>query len=399
MNILFICKTLPHERVIGGPIIIYNRIRLLSQRHKVSLLCFASDEEMEFVGTVSRYCLDFKALPPPVPAHGVRKAWHFFFSVVPVYFLYGYSAEMYEALRKMLENNSYDVVISEYSMVAQYLYRNPDLGAIKRIMSVHECYYLARLKAFKVQKLSHEGLSALANLKGLKKFEFDMYADADKLLVLTSEGRQELLDIRPDLDITVVPHGVDCEYFRDSGLSTKEPAVMFLGNYPHDPNRDAVLYFVKRIWPEVKSRVPDARFYVVGKDPSPEMREMANEDPSIIVTGTVDDVRPYFERSKIFVNPVRIGGGFRGKLLEAMAMGLPIVSTSLGAEGVSPESGRDMIIADDPVAFADAVVELLNDPRLCLALGGRARSLAERLFFWQRGVDELEKVLNQVVGE
>ncbi len=121
------------------------------------------------------------------------------------------------------------------------------------------------------------------------------------------------------------------------------------------------------------------------RTPSPEMREMANEDPSIIVTGTVDDVRPYFERSKIFVNPVRIGGGFRGKLLEAMAMGLPIVSTSLGAEGVSPESGRDMIIADDPVAFADAVVELLNDPRLCLALGGKSQVAGRETLFLAKG--------------
>ncbi|OFW57287.1 MAG: hypothetical protein A2Y75_07605 [Candidatus Solincola sediminis] len=397
MNILFICKTLPHERVIGGPVIIFNRIRLLSNRHNVSLLCFATEDEERFSGSVSRYCRDFKTVPPPVPSRGIRKAWNFFFSPVPIYFLYGYSLEIYEALRAMLEKNTYDVVISEYSMVAQYLYHNPDLAGIKRIMSVHECYYLARKKAFKVQKFSREGLSALLNLKGLKKFEFDIYADADKLLVLTPEGKRELLDIRPDLDIAVVPHGVDCEYFAACSEPSREQAVMFLGNYPHDPNRDAVVYFVKKIWPEVRKEIPDARFYVVGKDPTSEIRDMAEEDSSIIVTGRVDDVRPYFERSKIFVNPVRIGGGFRGKLLEAMAMGLPIVTTSLGAEGVNAESGRDMIVADEPSDFAAAVVRLLKDRRLSQGLGRRARSLAEDLFSWQRGVDELEKVLIGVV--
>ncbi len=396
MNILFICKTLPHEHVIGGPIIIYNRIRLLSRRHTISLLCFAEEEERKYSETVSRYCRDFKALPPPVPSRGLTRVGEFFSSPVPIYFMYGYSPLMYEALREMVGKNSYDVVISEYSMVAQYLYRNADLSGIRRVMSVHECYYLSRKKAFKVQTFSREGLSALINLKGLKRFEFDMYADADRLLVLTPEGKRELLGIRPDLDIAIVPHGVDCDYFCPAER-VPEQAVMFLGNYPHDPNRDAVVYFTRQIWPKVKNMVPEAKFYVVGKDPTPDMRAMAGEDPSIIITGTVEDVRPYFDKSKVFVNPVRIGGGFRGKLLEAMAMGLPIVTTSLGAEGVSVESGRDMMVADDPDTFSAAVVRLLKDGEMSRMLGARARALAEDLFSWQRGVDELEKVLIDVV--
>ena len=153
----------------------------------------------------------------------------------------------------------YDVVISEYSMVAQYLFRNPDLAGMKRVMSVHECYFLARRKAWKVQGLSRAGLSALFNLKGLKKFEFDMYADADKVLVLTPEGRDELLDIRPDLDVAVVPHGVDVDHFCVSGECARETAVMFLGNYPHDPNRDAcLLYTSPSPRDRTRSRMPSS---------------------------------------------------------------------------------------------------------------------------------------------
>ncbi len=397
MDILFICKTLPHQRVIGGPIIIYNRVRILSQRHNVSLLSFVSPGEWDHVETVARFCRDFRGVPMPVYDHALRKAWDFFFSPIPIYFLNNYSPEMYETLRDMVKSAHYDVVVSEYSMVAQYLFRNPDLEGIKRVMSVHECYYLARRKAWRVQRFSREGLSALVNLKGLRKFEFDMYADADRVLVLTPEGKQELLDIRPDLKISVVPHGVDVEHFCVSGECAKEQAVMFLGNYPHDPNRDAVVWFHAEIWPRVKERVPEARFYVVGKDPTPDLLAIARRDPAVTVTGTVDDVRPYFERSKVFVNPVRIGGGFRGKLLEAMSMGLPIVTTSLGAEGVEAESGRDMIIADDPAEFAAAVARLLEDEEMCGLLGERAREMAVKCFSWERGVEELEKVLLEVV--
>jgi glycosyltransferase involved in cell wall biosynthesis len=385
-------------KVIGGPIIIFNRVRVLSQRHQVSLLCFVPQDEREFTDTVSRYCLDFQGVPMPSPRAGMRKVREFFFSTVPPYFLNNYSEEMYDRLREMVKRNRYDAAVSEYSMVAQYLYRNPDLAGIKRVMSVHECYYLARRKAWRVQGFSREGLSALVNMKGLKDFEFDMYADADRVLTLTPEGKRELLDIRPDLDISVVPHGVDVDYFSISGEHDKEQAVMFLGNYPHDPNRDAVHYFCEGIWPRVREEVPEARFYVVGKDPTPDLVALARSDPSLVVTGTVDDVRPYFEKSKVFVNPVRIGGGFRGKILEAMSMQLPIVTTSLGAEGVDAENGRDMIIADDPADFSSAVIRLLQDDDMCERLGMRARELAVERFSWGKGVQELEQVLMEVVG-
>jgi glycosyltransferase involved in cell wall biosynthesis len=399
MEILFVCKTLPHEKVIGGPVIIYNRVRILSQRHNVSLLTFVAPGEWDYTDSISRFCRDFQGVPMPSYDNPLRKTWDFFFSPVPIYFLNNYAEEMYARLREMVGRNRYDVVISEYSMVAQYLYRNPDLAGIKRVMSVHECYYLARRKAWQVQGFSREGLAALINLKGLKKFEFDMYADADRVLVLTPEGKAELLEIRPDLKISVVPHGVDVDHFCPVGESAKEQAVMFLGNYPHDPNRDAVVYFYEKVWPLVKKEVPEAIFYVVGKDPTPDLLELARSDPSVVVTGTVDDVRPYFEKAKVFINPVRIGGGFRGKILEAMSMGLPIVTTSLGAQGVNAESGRDMIVADAPMDFAAAVTRLLSDDAMCASMGDRAREMAVESFSWEKGVEDLERVLVDVVGD
>jgi glycosyltransferase involved in cell wall biosynthesis len=318
---------------------------------------------------------------------------------VPNYFLLNFHPAMYERLREMVKRRSYDVVISEYSMVAQYLYRNPDLSGIKRVMSVHECYYLARKKALQVQGLlSREGFSSLLYLKGLKKYEFSVYADADRVLVLTPQGRDELLAIEPGMDVAVVPHGVDIEQFREPDDCAREEAVMFLGNYPHDPNRDAVMWFYEHAWPQVVKEVPDARFYVVGKDPTPDLLELARRDPSVIVTGTVEDVRPYFARSKVFICPVRIGGGFRGKVLEAMAMGLPVVSTALGAEGVPATDGDQLFLEDDPAAFARRVVELLRDQDLRGQVGKRARLMVEEFFSWEKGVDILEEVLEDVVG-
>ncbi|MBU1669788.1 MAG: glycosyltransferase family 4 protein [Actinobacteria bacterium] len=399
MNILFVVKEFPHSRVIGGPIIIYNRVKYLARAgHAVSLVAFKPYEPSpEQVESIARYCEDLR-LVPPVPRRGaMRRARDFCLGPVPPYFMLNYSEEMYEAIRVMVRDRAYDVAVSEYSMVAQYLYRNPDLEGIRRVMSVHECYYLARRKVRQVQGLSREGLAACLQLKGLKEFEFDMYADADKVLTLTEEGRDELLVIRPGLDISVVPHGVDTEGFRPVERPPGPPTVMFLGNYLHDPNRDAMVWFATEGWPRLKREVPDCRFLVVGRGPTPDMQELARRDPSIVLTGTVDEVQPYFAESDVFICPVRMGGGFRGKVLEAMASGVPVVSTSLGAEGLPALDGENMVLAETPVSLAAEAVRLLRDGEAASRIAANARLLMEEKFSWQHGVEILEKVLLEVV--
>jgi len=397
MRILFVVKEFPHSRVIGGPIIIYNRVKYLSQRHDVSLLAFADGPTREQVSSVAGYCKDLRLVPFPPKRGCLQKAKDLISGPVPPYFMLSYSEEMYEKLRELVHALRYDVVISEYSMVAQYLYRNPDLAGIKRVMSEHECYWLSRRKAFKVNGLNREGLLALYHMKGLKRFEFDMYADADKVLTLTHEGKDELLAVRPGLDISVVPHGVDVDTFCPAERKDGPPTVMFLGNYPHEPNRDAAVFFGTRVWPIIKRKVPDARFLAVGRGPTADMRQMAERDPSIQITGEVDDVRPYFCESDVFVCPVRMGGGFRGKVLEAIACGVPVVSTALGAEGIPTRSGENILLAEGPDELAGATLSLLEDSDLAGRISRTARELVVEQYSWQKGVEILEEVLEEVV--
>jgi glycosyltransferase involved in cell wall biosynthesis len=236
-------------------------------------------------------------------------------------------------------------------------------------------------------------------LKGLKRYEFDIYADADKVLTLTPEGRDELLAVRRGLDISVVPHGVDVEGFRPAASKPEgKPTVMFLGNFPHDPNRDAMVVFAREAWPLVRKEVPDARFLVVGRGPTPDMLELARRDPTIEITGQVDDVMPYFLESDVFVCPVRMGGGFRGKVLEAMAAGVPVVSTRLGAEGLPASDGENILLAEGAADLARQTVRLLSEPGLSDRIAGSARQLMVDRFSWQKGVEILEGVLEEVVS-
>jgi glycosyltransferase involved in cell wall biosynthesis len=296
----------------------------------------------------------------------------------------------------MVAKDHYDFVIGEYSVMGQFIHKNPLLPPVRRIISVHECYYLARLKDFRHHKWGKKKLRELINLKGLKTYEFNMYAQADKVLTLTPQGKKELLAIRPDLDIGIVPHGVDVEHFSYSDPEEGEQIVVFVGNYLHYPNVDAVLYFHQEIWPKAKVLCPGLKFIVVGQAPPPEIQNLALDD-SITVTGRVDDVTPYIRKGHIFICPVRLGGGFRGKILEAMAVGRPIVSTSLGAEGIPSVNGENIIIADEPEDFAAGIEKLLKDRDLYDRIRQEGRKLVEEKYSWAKGVEVLEGILEQMM--
>jgi glycosyltransferase involved in cell wall biosynthesis len=397
MKILLTCKEFPHSKVIGGPIIIYNRLKHLSKNHLVSLAAFSREEDKKYIPSVEGYCYDLRLIPLPPKRSPLKTAKDFFVSPVSHYFLRIHdSPEMSKTIADMVAKDHYDFVIGEYSVMGQFIHKNPLLPPVRRIISVHECYYLARLKDFRHHKWGKKKLRELINLKGLKTYEFNMYAQADKVLTLTPQGKKELLAIRPDLDIGIVPHGVDVEHFSYSDPEEGEQIVVFVGNYLHYPNVDAVLYFHQEIWPKAKVLCPGLKFIVVGQAPPPEIQNLALDD-SITVTGRVDDVTPYIRKGHIFICPVRLGGGFRGKILEAMAVGRPIVSTSLGAEGIPSVNGENIIIADEPEDFAAGIEKLLKDRDLYDRIRQEGRKLVEEKYSWAKGVEVLEGILEQMM--
>jgi glycosyltransferase involved in cell wall biosynthesis len=398
MKILVACKEFPHSKVIGGPILIFNRLKHLAKNNLVSLTAFSKPGDEKYIPSVLPFCHDLRLIPLPAQRSFLRTTVDFFRSPVPHYFLRVHgSKEMARTIAQMVEKDSYDFVIAEYSVMGQFIHKNPLLPPTRRVMSVHECYYLARLKSYKHHKPGLGKLKEAINLKGLKKYEFEMYRQADKVLTLTPQGKEELLALCPQLDIAVVPHGVDVETFAFSPQTGQENSLVFLGNYLHYPNVDAVLYFHANIWPRAKKLLPDLKFYIVGQSPPPAISRLSS-DESIIVTGTVDDVTPYLRQGKIFICPVRLGGGFRGKILEAMALGRPVVSTRLGAEGIPASDGENIILADRPEEFVKGITDLMDNSMLYQKIQVNARKLMEENYAWEKGVARLEAVLEDMMS-
>jgi len=397
MKILLTCKEFPHAKVIGGPIIIYNRLKYLSKNHLVSLAAFSKEGDEKYIPSVKKYSHDLRLVPLPPKRSPFKTAKDFLLSPVPPYFLRSHaSPEMSATIADMVAKDCYDFVIGEYSVMGQFIHKNPLLPPIRRIVSVHECYYLARLKDFRFHRWGRKKIRELINLKGLKRYEFEMYAQVDKVLTLTPQGKDELLAICPDLDIGIVPHGVDVDHFAYSDPHDGEQNIVFVGNYLHYPNVDAVLYFYEEIWSRVKDLCPGTKFVIVGQAPPPKIQKLADEE-SIRVTGKVDDVTPYIREAQIFICPVRLGGGFRGKILEAMAVGRPIVSTSLGSEGIPSISGENILIADEPEDFAEAIKKLLRDRDLYETIRRAGRKLVEEKYDWAKGVEVLDGILEEMM--
>jgi glycosyltransferase involved in cell wall biosynthesis len=394
MRILFLTSRLPYAGIPGGLNLVYHRVtRLAARGHEVGLASFCSDEDRPKVPELMAQLHDVKILPPPKRRSWCRCGFDYFFLRVPPRYANLHDPEMYKLVGRMHDRSHYDVIIAEFSVMGQYLYHNPYLSAVRRVISCHHSTTFLTRQAMAVMGAGVDALHEWILSKSLARFEFDMYRSADRLLVLTPQERYSLLNEMPNLQMSIVPSAVDVEFFKPRKAETTEPCVLFTGHYDDESNEDAVLWFARWVWPHLKRRHIDLTFYVVGPQPTVEMNELARLDPRIILTGKVPDIRPYLNRASVFVCPIRFGSGLRVKVLEAMAAGVPVVSTTQGAEGIPVQMGDNCYLADDPRIMAQNISLLLDDLPLRQTIAEQARAMVKERFSWESSIDRLEEVL------
>ncbi len=398
MRILFLSPRLPHPRVLSGHVIVYQRVRRLIERgHEVTLCCFATEEERDLACDLEHRLAGLRLVAPPrdrTASLARRISGQAGMVALP---RRRRSQAMLRAVGELVEQNRYDVVVGEFTEMGVYLYRNPFLSAVRTVLSCHQSPTVASRKRTDVVGYSLAGLVERLRHDRLRRFEFSMYRAFDRVLVLTPQERFQLEHYQPDLRLTVIPCGVDENYFRPRPSTELADGALYTGFYAHEPNRDAVRWFATHVWPRIRGIRPDMRwFYVVGPAPPPEFYDLARRDASIVVTGEVKDVRDYLDRARVFVCPVRMGSGMRVKILEAMAHGVPVVSTTLGAEGLPAQPGEHCFVADDPAVMAGQIRLLLEDPPLRASMIRKARDLVHERLSWTRSVDLLETTLAEV---
>lgn len=395
MKILFAAPRLPHRGVVSGHQIVYQRMRRLCARgHEVGLACFVRPGEEARVAEWRGTLLDLETVPDPTLQ---RRPWSRRLRRARVLDELR-SPEMERRIGDMVQRSHYDVVIAEFSEMGRFLHHNLYLPAVRRVMSVHQCLTMASQKRVQVLGFTPAGLWERLIRDHLRKAEFTIYRSADHVIVLTPQERFAMRQFCPELHTAMVPGGVDTDVFRPPDAPAAPAGIVFTGYYSHEQNCDAVRWFVSDVWPKIRSRHPELFFYVVGPNPPQDLLNLSWKDPMIVVTGEVGDVRPYLASSYLFVCPVRMGSGLRMKSLEAMSYELPVVTTSLGAEGLPIQPGRNGFIADDVNLMARQINLLLDDAVLRAKVGRLARETVVGRYSWDRSVHALEEVLYEITG-
>ena len=221
-----------------------------------------------------------------------------------------------------------------------------------------------------------------------------MYSAVTVSIAVSTHQRDMVKSHCPDLNIVVIPHGIDTDYLRAVDVEQEFPTLIITGGMDRDMNVSGVLWFYKEVYPLIKARLPQVKLYIVGSNPKKEILQLAR-DKSVVVTGYVKDLRPYLSRAWVVVAPLQEGFGVKVRVLQAMAAGKPVVSTSMVTRGIDVSPGENIIIADEPLEFADSVIELLNDKRMREGIGTKARLLMETNHSWEKLTDRLNEALGE----
>lgn len=395
MKILFITHRIPYPPNKGDKIRSFNILKYLSQNHSISLFCLAtSREDKKHLKELEKYCKSIDvALISPFKAK--LKSCVDVFSLKPLTLSYFYSRKLQKCINQRLQHNEFDVIYVFSSCMAQYVTK---VEGIKKILDFVD---IDSDKWAQYAKYARFPLSSVYRLESqrLRKYELEITQKFDCCIVV-SEAEKKVFqsNLQISANIFAIPNGVDFDYFKRRSRENEDHTLAFTGAMDYFANVDGVLNFCSFILPLIKREIPEVKFYIVGNNPSYEIKKLA-KDKNIFVTGFVEDIRPYLEKAAVCVVPLRIARGIQNKILEAMAMGVPVVATPQAAEGIEAKAGRDLFIENKPQRFAKKVIKIIRDRKLQEELSIKGRRFVEKEHSWQNNLVRLEDILEQTLNE
>ena len=378
LSILFVSHMPASPPRFGAQARIHGLITQLARRHDLTAVMLIDDEfdADETRRAMQSYCREVVLVPNPYGREGLSKRLLQLRSLaLPRSFdrLRAAVPALQCALSQVLRAKRFDLVNLEFPYLGHFQLRQapPGEGLPRVVVDFHEIAYdLARQFARAGGSLGRR-LYAEANWRKLRREELQTYRDADGVYLCSAADEQRLLEQVPRVRTAVIPNAADVEYYqpRPADPLPDGRTVVYFGLLSTVPNVDGVIHFIQDIWPRIAQAHPEARFKIIGGRPPLALQQLAG--PRVELTGFVPDLRPHLAAAAALVVPLRLGGGTRLKIVEGMAMRKPIVSTTLGAEGIEAAPGRDLLIEDQPEAFADAVNRLLADPELAARSASR----------------------------
>jgi glycosyltransferase involved in cell wall biosynthesis len=393
MKILFVTPYLPSPPYFGAQRRLDGLMRGLAANHEVSLLSFvAQDERTERSLEVTKsYCRELDVIRHDVlNLQGRSKRLLQLRSLISTgsfELMLMRRREFQARLDRLLAARDWDIVQCEFCHMGIYRF-TPSSTRTRLVLDEHNIEYDLVKRTGETAESAVRRLYAQVNWKKLEKEERACWRRFDGVALTSARDEAMLHQSEPATPTAVVPNAVDLETFVPNDTPRDEASLLFLGAISYFPNTDGLLFFLDSIFPRIVALRPDVHLRVVGMSPPESV--LARRAPNIEVTGFVEDPLPYLDRASVFVVPLRVGGGTRLKIVEAMGKGKAIVSTRIGAEGIDVIHEKHLLLADTPDEFAAQVVRLLGDPELGSRLGREARRLAEERYGWGAAVRRLE---------
>jgi glycosyltransferase involved in cell wall biosynthesis len=381
----------------GGKIRSLNIFSRLAKRMEIHAVSFA-----EPAGGIVDQMKDIFTSYTPVFRRETRKYSRKFymevlanqFSSWPYFLAKGNHPGFRAAVRELTQRHDFDLLLCDFLHTAALLH---DFNFEPKAVFEHNVEFLLRKRKWQAEKRRAHKLVFSQEWRKTRTIEASVCRSFDHVITVSDEDERTVRDEFSIQHTSVIPAGVDTEFFRPAGELPQPGRLAFIGSMDWDPNEDGIAWFLREVYPSVRRRAPHVRLWIVGRAPSERLRAMAARAAGVEVTGWVADVRPFFGRAEVVIVPLRVGGGTRIKIPEAMAMAKPVVATPVGAEGLSFRDGKEICIAQ-PEDFAGMVVKLLNDPLLRNSIGAAARRAVVANYSWDRVAAAFEEILDRVAG-
>lgn len=406
MRILFLTQIIPYPPNAGPRVKTWHLLRYLSENgYDVTLASFVRPDEEEYVPVLREVCTAVHTVP--IRRSRVSDVGYWLKSHVsrrPFLIERDDLAGMRQLVRRLLASEAFDVVHADQLTMTQFALDVQRLEQGKRPFIVFDAHNATWTIWERMRENAPTFLKPVYQIEEnrIKQYEGMLVETFDHTLVVIDPDRDALLEgvdmsKRPQLAgrISTVPIAIDAQKLQPIRRKPGSHNIMTLGSLNYPPNLDGIRWFMRDIFPLIQQRVSDVTLTVIGKNPPPEFHQMAAQsEGAIVVTGFVEELKPYMEAAAMMVVPVRAGSGMRVRLLEAFSCAMPTVTTTIGMEGIAAEAGKEILLGDDPQSFADASVRLLQDTALQESLARNGRLLAENRYDWRAVLQQMDAVYN-----
>jgi glycosyltransferase involved in cell wall biosynthesis len=371
LTILIISPFLPYPPRDGGKLKMYNSIKSLTDEYDIILLSFIENiEDEKYSAYLKTFCKDVvMVLRKPTLLPQKEEAY------IPEIVKAFYSQEFKEKLDEIIKRYKIDILQTEYTFMAYY---TRGINNIPKLLIEHDTSLFSLLSSYE-KPLENGYLDRFIDWLKKMRFHKDAYRRFDKIIVFTEEEKIRVKSLVSGVDISVIPMGLDLLSYNFFKRESQPLDIIFMGYMGHYPNIDGILYFCNKIFPLIQAELPEVSLHIIGSGTNERLSGLSGRR-NIFLVGEVENVYPFLAKSKVFIAPLRLGGGIKVKILEAMAMGLPVVATSAAARGLKINTEEDIVIADNPKKFAKAVISLMKDEILRNKVGGNARLVVDRFY-------------------